>query len=130
MRVRAQKLLGTAALLMFAACSEETTEPLATPSMSVSLESNTLSVPQGQAETYDVTITRGGGFTGAVSITISGLPAGITAALNPANVLAGSTTITLTASASQSPGTYSATLRATANGVTAYTKVFEITVTT
>jgi hypothetical protein len=72
---------------------------------------------QGDSTAFDVSIVRGGGFTGAVELTVSGLPEGVGAAFAPAAVIDGSTaTLTLEASPSAPVGSHTLTIVAS-NGV-------------
>jgi subtilase family serine protease len=76
-----------------------------------------VSVPQGGNNTSTITVTPTGGFSGAVSLAASGLPAGVTASFNPANTSTTST-LTLTASASATTGTASVTVTGTSGSLT------------
>src|SRR5262245_38018437 len=76
------------------------------------------SVLQGSSKTYAVTLLSTGAapFTGLASLSIGGVPAGISAAFSPATVLTGgqSTTLTVTASAGASSGSLPLTVTARA----------------
>jgi hypothetical protein len=52
----------------------------------MSLSATTLNFAQAGSGTSTITITRTGGFTGAVNLAATGLPTGVTAAFNPASV--------------------------------------------
>jgi hypothetical protein len=99
------------------------------PTITVSLSASSLSVARGSNGTLTATIARAGGFTGAVAITIEGLPTGVTASANPASIAAGSTTstITVTAGDNVTAGTSTVTVRASGSGVTAVTATFSLT---
>jgi subtilisin family serine protease len=73
------------------------------------------SVTAGGSTSYTVTIARNG-FSTPVSLTASGLPAGSTASFSP-NPANGSSTMTLTTSASTPPGSYTLTITGTAGTV-------------
>jgi hypothetical protein len=78
-------------------------------------------VPQGSHTTYTVAINDTGGFSGPVSLNVTGLPSGSTAAFNPASPVSGSsTTLTVQTLQSTPTGTYSLTIGGTAtiNGTT------------
>jgi uncharacterized membrane protein len=73
------------------------------------------SVTAGGSTSYTVTIARNG-FSTPVSLTASGLPAGSTASFSP-NPANGSSTMTMTTSASTPPGSYTLTITGTAGTV-------------
>lgn len=75
-----------------------------------------------------VSITRSGGFEGAVTVTVENLPAGVTVA--PTTIASGatSTTLTLTAGATAAAGNATITIRGTGTGVTARTATVALTV--
>lgn len=101
------------------------------PTITLTAGSSTASVVQGASTTVPVTITRGGGFTDAVTLAVSGLPTGVTATFNPASIASGSTTstLTLTAAANATAGTSALTITASGTGVTAQTATVNLTVT-
>ena len=116
---------------LFLACSSGG-EPTATSfSIDVSVAPASLTVQQGQSGTVTLTLVRGGGFTDAVSASVTGLPSGVTASVNPAQ-LTGSTAsavVTVNVASSVAPGTYTATITASATGVGAATATYQLTVT-
>lgn len=68
-------------------------------------------VAAGGTGSYTVTLTPGSGFSGAVSFSVSGLPAGATASFNPSSLTtSGSTTLSVATSFSTSAGTYPLTI--------------------
>ncbi len=84
-------------------------------SFSVSASPST-SVTEGSHATTTVTVTGASGFDAAVALSISGLPSGVTAAFAPTTIAApgsGSSTLTLTASATAATGAYSLTITGT-----------------
>ena len=101
------------------------------PSITVSLSASSLSVARGSNGTVTATIGRAGGFTGAVTIGVEGLPSGVTASANPASIPAGNTTssITITAGDQATASSSTITVRASGSGVTAVTATFSLTVT-
>ncbi len=108
------------------------TPPTPTPgTLAVALGSGTASVVAGGTETATVSITRGGSFSGSVTLAAEGAPAGVTATLTPATLGSGvtSSSLGLAVAASTTPGTYPITVRATGTGVTAATATFSLTVT-
>lgn len=102
-----------------------------TPSVSITSAPAALNVEAGQTGASTLTITRGGGFTGAVGVALLNAPAGITAAFNPASIATGSTTsaATFSVAANVAPGLYNLSVQATGAGVTAATTAIALTVT-
>ena len=101
------------------------------PSITVVMAPTSPTVMQGSTLEVPVTITRDGGFTGIVGVSVLGLPAGVTAAFSPASIEAGATTTTLTLSAplSVQPTAKTVTLRASAQGLADQTIPLQLTVT-
>lgn len=85
----------------------------------------------GGSATAGFTITRGGGFTGSVSLAVSGLPTGVTGAFAPASLDASTTssTLTVTAAANAAVGVSTLTITATGTGVTAQTTTVQLAIT-
>lgn len=67
------------------------------PGFEISLSADRLPVTQGHSASLEVSVTRKNGFSGAVSLSVGGLPGGVGFA--PVTVEAGSSTATLTLSA-------------------------------
>jgi hypothetical protein len=89
----------------------------ATPTMSAAMSAGSLTVRQGGSGTSTATVSIGGGFSNAVTLGVSGVPAGVTASFASTNLAApgsGSSVLTITAGASALPGT--STITVTANG--------------
>ena len=79
-----------------------------------------LLVTPGGTGSATATTTVGGGFSSAVTLSVAGLPSGVTLLLTPESIAApggGSATMTLTAAANASSGTYPVTVIATGGGV-------------
>ncbi len=93
------------------------------------LSATATGVTQGATSTSTVTITRTGGFTGAVNLTIGPLPTGVSAAFNPASVTGSSSTITFTALANAAAGPFNATITGAATGLANVTTSVAGTVT-
>ena len=70
--------------------------PGVTGSFIVTISSATLTMAPGATQTMVVTVTRTGGFTGAVTLAAAPLPTGVTATFAPATLAAGATSSTLT----------------------------------
>ena len=78
------------------------------PDFSVSATPSTQAVAAGGSAGYSVTVVPTNGFTGIVDFSVSGLPGDATASFNPASVdTSGSTTMTITTSATTPAGSYS-----------------------
>ena len=118
------------AVLLLHACggSDSGTTPTPTPTIAASVSPTSASVQQGQTTSFQVTAVRTD-YTGAINVTVSGLPTGVTVA--PVSLPAGQTTTTVTVSASLSAavGTHSLTVTASGTGVASVTGTFELTVT-
>lgn len=116
------RILISAFALSTVACGggDAGTPPPAAGGFSVSLSSASLSLEQGASGTLTASIARTGSFTGSVNLTFDGVPAGVTATLDPATISAGvtSTTLTVSVATSVAPGSYSFTIRGQGTGIT------------
>jgi hypothetical protein len=125
-RLSAVVLLGT----FITACSTEgPVAPPATPTAAIALGASTAAIVAGGTTTVAVSLTRGGGFVGAVTVTASSLPAGVSASSE--TIAAGSTTATITLSAT--PGAAAVTgsavtVTGTGTGVTIAPQALALTV--
>lgn len=119
-------------LLAVAACGDSggTTGPPAGEDggVSVAVASSQVTVVQGGSVTLGVTISRTGSFTGAVSVSAQGLPAGVTT--QSINVPAGETAgvLTLTASSAAATGSSAVTVQASGSGVVSASAALQLTV--
>ena len=98
------------------------------PSFSVSDAPSSLSIAQGASGNSTITVSSNDGFNSAVSLTVSGLPSGVTAALSPTSVAptagaSATSTLTLTASSSATAGTQAVTVTGTSGSLTTSTTV-------
>jgi hypothetical protein len=93
---------------------------------SLSASPSSLTLAQGAGGTSTITVTPTGGFTGAVDLSISGVPAGATASFSPATTTSTSTLSINTGTAAV--GTYSLTVTGTSGALTHSTTV-SLTVT-
>jgi hypothetical protein len=73
-------------------------------------------VVQGSSTSYGVTVTPAGGFSGQVTMSISGLPAGATGTFSP-NPATASSTLSVTTAASTPAGNYSLTITGTSGAL-------------
>src|SRR5262245_19668033 len=97
-----------------------------TPDFSLSASPGSVSIAQGGTKTTTVSTTVSGGFNSAISLSASGLPAGVTAAVSPAKLAApgsGSSTVTFTAGSTATVGTSTVTISASGGGVSHSTAV-------
>jgi uncharacterized membrane protein len=86
------------------------------PAFQAALSANSLSVTAGSNNSITLHVTISGGFDAAVAFSVSGLPAGVSAAFTPATLSApgsGSSVLKLTASSSVKAAVYSVTVSAT-----------------
>jgi hypothetical protein len=103
------------------------------PGFSVSASPSVVSVQQGTNATSTVTVTSQNGFNSATTLSLSGLPSGVTAAFStnpvtpPANASATST-LTFTASSTATIGTSTVTVTGTSGTIT-HTATITLTVT-
>jgi hypothetical protein len=88
-----------------------------TPDFSLSVSPTSRSIVRGNSTTYSVTIARTGGFNGAVTFTVTGLPSGATATFNPNNTGGTTSTLTVSTATSTPTGTYTLTIRGTSGGL-------------
>lgn len=122
-------LLTMSAVFSLSACADD---PVAVPgTITVSAAPTTVSVPVEGNGSVAVTVARGGGFAGPISLALTGLPAGVTGSWSANPVAAGATsaTLTLTAGASAAVGTAPLTVRASGSGVTDATTSLSLAVT-
>ena len=100
-----------------------------TPDFSVSATPPTQTVAVGSNTSYTVTVSPLAGFSGTVGFSVSGLPAGATAAFNPTTVTtSGSSSMTVTVAAGTSTGSYPLTITAT-SGTLSHTANVTLVVT-
>lgn len=99
------------------------------PPQNFSLSATTASALQGATATSTVTITRTGNFAGSVALSVSGLPAGVTATFNPTSTTGNTSTLSLQVGSAVGPGTYTGTITGTAAGLTNVTANVSLTVT-
>lgn len=98
----------------------------ATPNFSLSASPSSLSVTQGSSGSSTITVTPSGGFTGSVTLSASGLPAGVTASFGT-NPTTSSSALTFTASSTATTGTATVTVTGTSGSLT-HTTTISLTV--
>jgi uncharacterized membrane protein len=94
----------------------------ANPSFTLAPSAATLAVTRGSSATDTVTVTGAGGFTGSVTLAVSGLPAGVTGTFGT-NPTTGASVLTLAASSTATTGTSSLTITGTSGSLTATTSI-------
>jgi hypothetical protein len=87
------------------------------PNFTLSASPPTLAVNRGASATRAITITRTS-FTGAVDLSASGLPAGVTASFSPDPTTGNTSTLTVTASSTATLGTANVTVTGTSGALT------------
>lgn len=87
------------------------------PDFTLAANPATLSIERGSSATVAVQITRSGGFAGAVTLTATGLPGGVTATFDPGAPTGTSSTLTLTAAAGAAIGNATVTITGNAAGI-------------
>lgn len=105
--------------------------PAPAPAIALAVSPDALSVAQGATGTSTATITRSGGFAGAVDLSVAGAPTGMTVTIDPPSVPGNATTATISVSpdATVTPGDYTLTIQGTGTGVTAQSTTLAVTVT-
>jgi uncharacterized membrane protein len=119
------------AVFAFAACDDD--DPVSPPgTLGVTASRTDLTVTQGGSDTLTLNVTRGGSFSGPVTLTATGAPDGATVTLASPTLASGvtSTTATVTVVAAVAPGTYPITITAAGTGIsTNPTTTINLTVT-
>lgn len=98
------------------------------PTFSLSDSPSSLSIAQGASGTSTITVASNDGFDSAVSLSVSGLPSGVTASLSSSSVTpsangSATSTLALTASSSATAGTATVIIAGTGGGLTNTTTV-------
>jgi hypothetical protein len=93
-----------------------------TPNFTLSASPSSLSVTRGNSGNSTITVTPSGGFTGSVTLSASGLPAGVTASFGT-NPTTSTSVLTLTASATATTGTASVTITGISGALTHTTSI-------
>lgn len=74
-----------------------------TPSFTLTASPASKTVKRGNSANYSVTVTPQGGFTGAVTFSVSGLPAGTSASFSPSSITTSGTTKMIVATTRSAP---------------------------
>ncbi len=132
--VRSRSTVAIALLSLTALLScggESTPTETENPTISISINPAAASVEQGSSTDVAVTVTGAGGFSGSATVTVDGVPTGVTGTVGNVQSSGGNTTATATIAvgAGVAAGNYTLTVRATGSGVSAVTASFTLTVT-
>jgi uncharacterized membrane protein len=101
--------------------------PSATPTFSLSQSNPAVAVVQGGATTMTFGANAQSGFTSAVNFSVSGVPAGVTAALTQASSTSG-TSLNISVPSTATPGRYPIVVTGTSGNIT-QTSTFTLTIT-
>ena len=129
---RRERIAAAVTVIVMACGGDKDKEPTGNSgSIQLAVNPTALSVEQGSSGSVTVSLTRGGGFTGPVTLAVTGLPAGITASVSPTQLSESQTsaTVSATVAAAVAANTYTATITATAQGVSQATASYQLTVT-
>lgn len=89
------------------------------PDFGLTISPSSQSVQAGDSTAYSATVTPINGFSGAVDLSVSGLPNGVTASFNPSSVTgSGTSQLTIATTGSVASGTYPFTVAATSGTLT------------
>ncbi|HTD24630.1 MAG TPA: hypothetical protein VK738_18380 [Terriglobales bacterium] len=94
----------------------------ATPNFSLSASPSSLTITQGSSGSSTITVTPSNGFSGSVSLSASGLPAGVSASFGT-NPTTSTSAVTFTASSTAATGTASVTITGTSGSLTHNTTI-------
>ncbi len=109
-----------------------TVQAAPTPDFGVSLAPGALSVQAGSSGEVAVSLSRSGGFTGAVALSATGLPSGVSATFAPSapsGAGGNASTLTLQAGSGAAAGTVQVEVVGTADGVGTRSATLNLTVT-
>jgi PKD repeat protein len=110
------------------ATSQAATRTVTVADFSLAATPSSQAVSPGTGAAYSATVTPVAGFTGVVTFSVTGLPAGATATFNPTSVTSsGSTTMTVSTTASTPPGSYPLTIKGS-SGPASHTAVVTLVV--
>jgi Bacterial Ig-like domain len=118
-------VFGSLFLSLLVACP---TTPPATPDFSFTLVSQNVSIKQTQTGTQTISLTKTGGFQGAITFSLEGAPTGVTGSFTPVS-LTDSSLLTLNVAATAALGDTTLTVKGVSGSLTK-TATFKLTVTT
>jgi cellulose 1,4-beta-cellobiosidase len=94
----------------------------ASPSFTITPTTSTLTMTQSSSTGDAITVAGAGGFVGSVTLTVSGLPTGVTASFGT-NPTTSSSVLTLTAASTAAAGTSNLTITGTSGALTASSRI-------
>ncbi len=126
------RMCAVAAVVLLAACSSDDSRIPVDPDVpQIAISGGRqITVLRGESASAQVMITRTGGFTGPVTIVVTGAPAGVTVSADP-DVLPGSlatTTLTFSAVPTAASGSVDISVSASGPGVSAASTLFQLNV--
>jgi hypothetical protein len=92
-------------------------------SFTLSASPSSMNIVQGSTSTSSITVNPLNGFNGSVGLSVSVLPNGVTASLNPASTT-NTSTLTFSASANAAIGTFAVTITGTCGNLSNFTTVY------
>ena len=124
----------TVLCMLLGACADDSATPTLAPppavaNVTLTAPSVSLGASTNDRVSVDVLIARSAGFTGPVTLSVSGLPTGVTAEFDANPVTGSSASFDVVVGAGVTTGSYRFALTATGNGVQANTVVIALLVT-
>ena len=130
--IRSRLLATVASAALLASCSggssDKSTPTTPSPTVALSTSNSALDLTQASTASFTVTATRGGGFTGDVTVTVEGLPTGVTASALTITSANSSGVITLIAAGTAVVASANLTVRGNGSGVTSATAALALNV--
>jgi hypothetical protein len=121
-------ITGTSGSLSHTTMISLTVNATATPDFSLSASPSSLTVKQGTSGSSTITVSPSGGFTGAVTLSNSALPSGVTASF-ATNPTSSTSVLTFTATSTATAGTTTVTVTGTSGSLT-HTTAISLTIST
>jgi uncharacterized membrane protein len=109
-------ITGTSGNLAHSTTVKLVVQPASQPNFAVSASPSSQTLNQGDQTSYTVNVTRSGGFSGGVSLSVAGLPSGVTASWSPSSTVPGTSstaTLQLQAAPNADAGSYNLTITGT-----------------
>src|SRR5579859_1491156 len=118
-------ITGTSGGLTHSTTVSLTVNPPPPPDFSLSATPGTQTVTVGGSTSYTASVTPLNGFSGTVSLSVSGLPSGATGTLNPTSTSngSGSSTLSISTTTTATTGSFTLTITGTSGGLTHSTTV-------
>ena len=130
MKPRFRSPIGLLLVLGLSACQKDSAAPDVDDDqgLAVSLSTSSISLGPGANGSITITITRVGGFSGTVTLSIEGSPPGVWTSVVPGSLSASTTATLLLAVTGKAVGNHSLTVRAKGSGVSDVTAGLSLTV--